>query len=114
MPIIINDGFEKLQKIPKPRVRGVVRRRNSKDYKDMLLPTMLRLTWNQEEKIKNALLYGHWGRSQLEALLPGQNIANIEWGLSPDFIREYPNRSGSDATTKTNSPGPTGEPEPDA
>ncbi len=60
------------------RVRGIVRRRNSSNYIDLILPTILRIKWKQEEKIKNALLYGigvpkpkneFWGEGEVEGIL---------------------------------------------
>ncbi len=58
-------------------VRGIVRRRNSDSYANLMLPTMLRIKWRQEEKLKNALLYGigtpnpkneFWGEGEVDIL----------------------------------------------
>ena len=67
MGILINDGFIKLNEIPKPRVKGVVRRRGSTDFKDMLLPTMLRIVWRQEEKFIEQMLSKIVGKEEPDA-----------------------------------------------
>ncbi len=78
----------------KRRVRGIIRRRNSDSYANLMLPTMLRIKWKQEEKLKNALLYGigvpkpkneFWGESEIDPLREAYLESDkTKWSLSPE------------------------------